>query len=224
MRFKAIIWRVTFIVLGAVIVFLCMMAARNYWGDYYHLRATRGVHTEEFFVETMQKAIDYDRAHGYSDIMLARIFLNRHDLVKAEEYQKQGMKSFSSARTYAQMGLICELAGRPDEAKTWYDKALRMNPKNSDCLERLMVLAFNSGNSDRVIEYADRLNDLDMNNVNGYYLRGKSLEKKGDINGALQNYTNISTIMSRVKKLDTTPVFEKQELEQTIIKLSAAGK
>ena len=223
-KYSHLLWRGLFLLVGIVLIVVLVFARNNYLGSLYFVKATRGVHTEEVFEENLKKSIAFDHAHGYSNVVLARLLLGRNDLQGAEEMQKDGMKSFTSVRTFAQMGLIRELQGDANDAKKWYEKSMTMNPKNTDCLERLGVIALEQGDSSKVKEYAARIHDLDMNHVNASYLLAKDCENKNDFDAALRHYINISTVMSRVKVLGCKPLFEDDEIGNSISRLIKASK
>ena len=219
-----IAWRLICASFLICLVALHICVWRNYMGAFSLVRSTRGVHTEEYAVQQLDKAVNYDQTQGYAYILLAKNFIQRSDAEKALELQELGMRSFLSVRTYAQLGLIYELLGRSTDAREMYTKALRMNSKNVDVLQRLAVLAYDAGDSATLRDYADQIHNLDMNNVNATYLLAKDMERRNDREGALRNYIGISTVMSRIKTLGSKPVFTDEDIQDSIRRLIEALK
>lgn len=190
-----------------------------YYGAFFHVKATRGVHSDEYYAENLRRSLEFDSTQGYSAVMLARYTLKQGDAERAMEFQREGVRTFASVRTFAQEALIHEFMDQPDEAKRLYLNALRMDPNNSDCLERLAILSANSGDGVGLRTYAERLLNLDMNAVNALYLLAKDMERSGDNAGALRNYVRISTVMSRIKNLNRPPIFKDEEISQLLARL-----
>ncbi|MBX7245627.1 MAG: hypothetical protein K1X53_09005 [Candidatus Sumerlaeaceae bacterium] len=188
------------------------MSLTSYYGRYYFVSATRGVHDEAKHEQDLKKALSYDPSHGYANLALARLMLKREAFGGALQYQQQGMESFLPLRGYVQMGTILEKLGRAKDAEDYYNKAVRMDPSSIEALERLALLAFRAQDSVRLESLASEIRRLDLNNVNSLYLLARDAERTNNLGVAYQNYQNISFILSRKQAGSGALLFKPEDI------------
>jgi protein O-GlcNAc transferase len=96
----------------------------------------------------------------------------------------------SATRTQAalEQGLALHHAGRLDEARAWYQKALQWQPRNADALHLLGLIALQSGKPDRAVELIGRALGADPRNAAAHYNLGCARSALGRIDAAITSF------------------------------------
>jgi len=194
-------------------------AATTFYGKYFDVMASRGVHTTQVYEERLKTALKFDPSNGYVRVKLARLAMLQGADGLALEYQREGMKSFSSVRSYGQLGSIYMRLKRDRDATETFEKAVRMNPNYIEAWEQLGVLALKQGDSQRLAEVTQEILRRDLKNLNVYYLRAKDAERRGDTNAALLNYQLVSAELTRRKSPGERAMFTPEEIRKKVIEL-----
>ena len=83
--------------------------------------------------------------------------INHHikgDLMNAEKDYRQAIDSgLSNVALYSNLGIICQISQRTDEAISLYKKAIRINPHSPDAYTNLGSLCKDLGNLDQALTY-----------------------------------------------------------------------
>jgi cytochrome c-type biogenesis protein CcmH/NrfG len=193
----------------------------TFYGKYFDVMASRGVHTEQVYEERLKRALQFDPSNGYVLLKLARVAMRQGGDGLARNLQLEGMKSFSSVRAYGQLGSIYMRLKSDRDAEEAFLRAVRMNPNYVEAWEQLAILALKAGDSQRLQELTDEIRRRDMNNLNVYYLRAKDAERRGDVNAALLNYQIISAELMRRQTPGERAMFTPEEVRANIRQLLA---
>jgi tetratricopeptide (TPR) repeat protein len=191
----------------------------TFYGRFFDVMASRGVHTTEVYESRLKRALDFDPSNGYVRIKLARLAMRQNADGLALSLQLEGMKTFSSVRSYGQLGSIYMRLHKDKEARETFQRAVRMNPQYIEALEQLGILALKSKNSQELYEVTEELRKRDIKNLNVYYLRAKDAEYAGRTNVALLNYQIISAELFRRKKFPERAMFTQDEVRERILAL-----
>lgn len=104
-----------------------------------------------------------------------------------------------SMREYAD--LLTE-SHKAKDAIPYYEKILKVNPKRSDVLFNLSIIAFNGGELKKAEDYTKQILSFEKNNDQALYNLGAIEAAKGDRNKAKQLWEDI------IKKFPGTPTAE----------------
>jgi len=85
-------------------------------------------------------------------------------------------KDTAKVREYADMLLF----HKPDEAITYYNKILNVNPKRLDVLLQMTLIYFNKGDFSKAEDYTNNIIRIDPRNATAYYNLGAIAHAKGD--------------------------------------------
>ncbi len=195
----------------------------TFYGKYFDVMASRGVHTAQVYEDRLKKALSFDPTNGYVRLKLARVAMRQGGDGLALTHQLEGMKSFSSVRGYGQLGSICMRLKRDREAEEAFLKAVRMNPNYIEAWEQLAILTLKAGDSRKLHEITDEILRRDFKNLNAYYLRAKDAERRGDTNAALANYQRISAELVRRGSEVERALFTIEEVRKQIQRLLEEG-
>ncbi len=171
--------------------------ASTFYGKYFDVMASRGVHTAQVYEERLKRALHFDPTNGYVALKLARVAMKQGADGLALNYQREGMKTFSSVRAFGQLGSIFMRKKFDREAAETFERAVRMNPNYIEAWEQLGILALRSGDSEKLQQVTEEIRRRDLKNLNVYYLRARDAERRGDMNAALLNYQIISAEVTR---------------------------
>lgn len=211
-RFFALFSSLALLVMG-------YFAGTTFYGKYFDVMASRGVHTAQVYEERLKKALQFDPTNGYVRVKLARLAMRQGADGLALEFQREGMKSFSSVRSYGQLGSIYMRLKKDRDAVETFQKAVRMNPSYLEAWEQLAVLALKEGDSQRLAEITGEIQRRDLKNLNVYYLRAKDAERRGNVNAALLNYQILSAELTRRKTQPERSMFAPDEIRRRIQEL-----
>ncbi|MGB9692533.1 MAG: tetratricopeptide repeat protein [Candidatus Sumerlaeaceae bacterium] len=195
------------------------VAVTTFYGKYFDVMASRGVHSPQVYEERLKRALHFDPTNGYVALKLARVAMRQGADGLALNYQREGMKSFSSVRSYGQLGSILMRKTFDREAAETFERAVRMNPNYIEAWEQLGILALRAGESQNLQQVTEEIRRRDLRNLNVYYLRAKDAERRGDTNGALLNYQIISAELARRNKMPERPMFSRDEIQSRIKQL-----
>lgn len=196
-------------------------AIRNYYGRYYGVLASRGVMDEREHAARLERSLSYDPSYGYSRLLRADYLMKKGRLQEAEIELRTAMESSRPAQAYLLQGVLFERRKRPADAVKAYEHVLAVAPAQVTALERLGVLAYETGDLKRVEEMAGQITRADLNNPNPTYLRAVAAERAGDPAAAYRYYQRLSaagqpregalydldTVRSRLQALE--PVVQK---------------
>jgi tetratricopeptide (TPR) repeat protein len=215
--------RAGFVAAALVLAGAGYLSATTYYGRFYDVMASRGVHGEEEYERNLRTALAYDDSYGYGNIKMAALMMRRGADGLALVHQERGMRSFNSVRTYAQLGSIQNRLGRLADAGESFERAAAMYPGYIDALEQLALLAYRAGDSNRLQELTAEIRNRDINNLDAYYLRAKDAERVGNTNAALLNYQLISASLARTRAMPAQSMFDRAEIESRLKELGKAA-
>jgi tetratricopeptide (TPR) repeat protein len=105
------------------------------------------------------------------------VYYTRQDYAEAlKQFDSLRMKQPDISEAWFVTGMTLEELDRKEEAETMYRKALELEPKNTDALERLGILVFKDGRYDEALEHFQALNELSPDNADAFFLTGMTLE------------------------------------------------
>lgn len=192
------------------------LAATTFYGKFYDVMASRGVHGSDVYEARLKRALEFDPTNGYVRLKLARLAIRQGADGLALAYQLEGMKSFASVRAYGQLGSIQMRLRKNEAARQAFERAVRMNPNYIEAWEQLAILALAEGRSRELQDITEEIRRRDFKNLNVYYLRAKDAERNGDSNSALLNYQIISAELARRAKPPERSMFTIEEIRAKI--------
>jgi tetratricopeptide (TPR) repeat protein len=113
---------------------------------------------------------------------------NKNDLLLAESHYRRANSITPDSDAWFNLGIICELTGRKDEAESCYRRALALNPLSAYALKRLALSYFVKKDFDNSLKYFLRLIEVSPNVADNYYFCGKIFEIKGDKEMAAKSF------------------------------------
>jgi tetratricopeptide (TPR) repeat protein len=208
-------------VLLVTLLVCCYYSYTTFYGKYFFVMASRDAKTTTEHEEWLREALRHDPSYGYANQAIARLLMRQQKYGAALEYQQQGMETFRPVRSYQQLGTIYERLRKLDEAEQAFTSALNMNPRDSDTLEHLAVIALEKGSSKRVNELTERILEFDMNNVDVYYVRARDAERTGQYGVAYANLQRVAAAISRNQVIQKGSLFTKEEIAKRLTALQA---
>jgi tetratricopeptide (TPR) repeat protein len=79
-------------------------------------------------------------------------------------------------------------AGRVDDARHAYDRALNMSPESAFLYRELAAIDRQAGDPDTALQHFDKAVELDPSDASSFAQIGELLEEKGDLEGAVDAY------------------------------------
>lgn len=101
---------------------------------------------------------------------------------------------FRNVQDLIERGRSAATAGRLDEARVAYDRAIAASPDSSFLYRELGVVEHRQGNGDRALEHFQKAIALDGSDAAALIQAGAVLEERQDFEGALTNYRKAAEI------------------------------
>jgi tetratricopeptide (TPR) repeat protein len=112
-------------------------------------------------------------------LLVIVIVIGNNDDYRIENVEAQVSNTSSISELIAQGNSLIEL-GKYEESIVWFDKALAIEPKNSEALYNKAVALSDLGKHEEAITYFDKVLDLDPNDTDALTYKGISLESLGN--------------------------------------------
>ena len=104
---------------------------------------------------------------GIFSYYIGKIYSNKKQFLTAQKYfQKAVKKEPEFHDAVMALGVVLEERGHPKKAEKVYKDYINDNPQAADILARLVELLFTQEKFDEVVDYAERLSDLDPSDLN----------------------------------------------------------
>ena len=164
---------------------LAKIGAGGEWGKEIYAQKTAKLRATRAAYKAYDEAV---KALGEKNVDKAKTLINQAIAIEPKE-----------ARFQELLGDIALTQQKPQEALTFYDKAINMQPDYFKPHIQSGIALFNMGKKTEAEPYLKRANAL-LPTAPGHALLGQLLEERGDINGALQHYQVAASSNSEIGK------------------------
>jgi len=132
-------------------------------------------------------SLDLNRVASY--LSLARFYMSKQDVAKAEEVFKNSIqRNDSSALAHMEYGNFLTAANRINEAEEQYRRAVEVEPKNQEAHKTLANFFVTSGQRDKAESSYKALVNLDPNNPEGHSALADFYASTGRLDEAVSIY------------------------------------
>jgi lipopolysaccharide biosynthesis regulator YciM len=179
-------------------------SAHGYYSGYYLVAATQGEKSLAEYERLLRRAIEHDATNGRARMEIARLLYAQKKFEAARSEELLAMESFRPLSAYELLGITEEKLGESAagegkaahlaNAKRLFEKAERVRPGNTSALERLMLMAFKSGNDAELEVLARQVTRSQADNVNATYVTAVAAERAGNLRAAYGRYQRITSL------------------------------
>jgi len=215
--------RAAFAALAVCMLVIGSYSCRTYFSRFYLVEATRGVHGEHEYENSLREAIRFDPSFGHARLLMARLLMKQGDNDGALAQQREGMSSFRPVRAFAQLGSIREKQQIWDQASVYFHRVLHMYPAYIEVLQSLAVLALREGDSEALDWAVSHIQRFDLNDINSYYFLARDAEQTGNMQTALMNYKRISAMLASLKVEKDQLLFDPENVALRIRQIQENG-
>ena len=130
-------------------------------------------------------------------LVAAPVTPNTADTASDAVVAADGALTPAMAEAYAKLlidGSKLQRAGKVQEAKAAYERALAILPIGSGALSKLALLHLDAGQRKKARGYAQRAADLDASNAEAWIVLGSIRQAENDIDGAQRAYAKCAAI------------------------------
>lgn len=119
----------------------------------------------------------------------AKLHMERMDFVNASLDMQSVLKLDSSkAEYYVTIADVDFAANQSRKSKEALEKALSLDPKNINALEKIAELYLYVQQYDKSISYLDQILKIDIQNPKAYFMKGMNFKEKGDSTRAIGSF------------------------------------
>ena len=138
---------------------------------------------------TPRQADDISRAQHKEEEQRALALINQGQPQEAEAiYRRLIQQGVRSHRVFGNLGAVCIMQGRSEEAITFLREALAIKPDFPDALANLGIALKNQGDLDAAVASCRQVLDLKPNDPEALANLGDALRKQGDLDAAVASY------------------------------------
>jgi tetratricopeptide (TPR) repeat protein len=118
-------------------------------------------------IEVLEKCQSKAPKVGVFSYYIGKIYVDKANFQKARQYFEKALRHESDyARAVLALGIIHEEANQNEKAVDLYKKFLSANPNDKNVLSRLVQTLFSMEKYNEVLTFAERLSDLEPDNLN----------------------------------------------------------
>jgi tetratricopeptide (TPR) repeat protein len=117
--------------------------------------------------QTLEKCERRDRKKGIYSYYIGKLYVDKGKMKKAKRYFQRSLKKEANfSRSVLALGLIYEEKDKQKKAVAVYKKFLKKQPNDKLILSRIVQVLFQLSQYKSVIPYAEKLSDIDSDNLN----------------------------------------------------------
>jgi tetratricopeptide (TPR) repeat protein len=116
------------------------------------------------------------------------------DATLADVRRRVEVLQFRNVQALIERARSAAAAGRLDEARTAYERAIGMSPDSAFLYHEIGVLERRQGNTDRALEHLRKATELDPSDAAALVEAGSILEDRGDFDAALTEYQRAAAL------------------------------
>ncbi len=139
----------------------------------YYFKTGRGLseNTDQYY-QLVEKAYKLDPDNGYYSLLLSRKLMAQKKYEDALIYAEKGLRSYSSVKTFSQIGSIQWNLNKKNDSVKNFEKTLFLYNDEIDTRLRLAVLEIQNENLNRAKEHFEYVMKIAPENPNSYYFLG----------------------------------------------------
>ena len=167
-------------------------ALRQHYARHHATAARWGVMDHAEHVRRVDRALAYDPAQPEANRSRAELLIRAGKPAEAAEAALTAMKTNRPLPDMMRLAAMLDRAGRPDEARRWFETVRAGVPGYPPPVAALAGLALKSGDTTRALALADELSKCDFHSPDVPFIRARVAEAAGDSRGALAAYMEVS--------------------------------